>query len=348
LLPEPPRRRTQTDDDREKETAKPMSDDLPTTAAGGFFEATVPLTPSYPNPYVTVNPTEVTVSIPLLPGERTTTTPEQVVGILTNFANPNLIGTLTVWSEYEPLTNTLTFCSNDLVDSDSTYLSTYMQGGQEQTCRQHTYLSDTTPCGSNENWNYCSGLTPGLMQAFQNTVREANQGIIDQAIAQGFTVIVRSPAPQVTDEEASKLLIAYENEVFKEVFDPEKGYGENITVQGIESTWYGEIYLNLTDFFANVIGSTSDPKIAGKSWLGLWEGQFGGASSCSSFKFQGFPCGSYLVGGHVILGKTATEVTSGSNSVFIMPICAGHNANNSIYMAPISYTKGIAIHNYMK
>ena len=37
---------------------------------------------------------------------------------------------------------------------------------------------------------------------------------------------------------------------------------------------------------------------------------------------------------------------AGSNHVFIVPICAGHNNDNTVYMAPVTNLNGIALSNY--
>lgn len=315
----------------------------------GLLQVTVPLAPAYSSQYVTLEKTTTTISIPLLPGEQRTTTPEQVVGAVPDAANPDLIGTLTVWSNYDPATKILTFVSNDLVSEDSTQLSTYLKGAGEQRSVQRTYLSDSDPGGNEQTWNYrAAAQTPDLPELFQETVRSANEAIIEAAIARGFTVIVRTPPPEMSPEEAAKLRMVYRNGVFQEAFDPDKEYGEETKVFNIESTWYGEIILKSTDYYANVIGSTGDPKVAGLSWLQLWQNQFGAANWCSSYNFNGFVCGTYLVGGHSILGTTAHSEPVGSNNVFIMPICAGHNANNGVYMAPVKYNRGCALHNYMQ
>jgi hypothetical protein len=312
---------------------------------GPALQVTVPLAPAYASQLVNISPAQVSVSIPLVPGSRVVTTPLQNVGTLTYFQNPDLQASLTIWYNYDPVGNTLTFCSNDLVSSDSTYLTT-VPAGTNQRCNQHTYLSDTAPCGSNPNWTYCTPLTPGLLQAIQQTVRTANQTVINAARAQGYTVIVRTPPPQLSAEEYAKLCIVYHKGQFKELYDPTKSYDDDHTLLHLDSVWYGEIYLNGSDYFANVIGSTGDPRISGQSWLGLWQNQFGPAAACTSLNFNGFSCGTYLVGGHVVLGQSAQSVPVGSNNVFIVPICAGHNSNDNVYMAPLTYQKGIAIHNY--
>ena len=188
-----------------------MTDEVVTaggTGTGQTLQVTVPLTPSYASRLVNVSSTQVTVSIPIVPGSSTMTTPVQTVGTLTYFANPHLLAYLNIWYSYDPVGNTLTFCSNDLVSPDSTCLTT-IPTGTNQSCNQHTYPNDNAPCGSNPNWNYCTSLTPGLQQALQQSVRAANQAIINAARAQGFTVIARTPPPQLTENDYAKLCLVY-------------------------------------------------------------------------------------------------------------------------------------------
>jgi hypothetical protein len=325
------------------------NDAIQTDGAGsGIWAAiSVPLTPGYVNPYVNINPTTTSISLPLTPGPHVLTTPLQNVGSLTYFANPTLQASLSVWYNYDPLHNTLTFCSNDLVSGDSTYVLT-VPAGTNQGCRQHTYPNDNIPCGNNPNWNYCTPTTPGLQGALQQTVRSANQAIINAARAQGFTVIVRTPFPTLTVEEYTKLMLVYHQGRFLELYNPEKTYDADHTLVHPESVWLGEIYLDNNDTFANVIGSTNDPKINNSSWLGLWQSQFGTATVCTSLNFNGFTCGPGLLGGHVILGQTALQIAAGSGGVFIMPICVAHNNNDNVYMAPLQYEMGIALQNYLQ
>lgn len=319
-------------------------------ASAGLLQVTVPLAPAYSSERVTVEQTTVTVSIPLVAGEQRTTTPEQVVGTAPGFANPNLIGTFTVWSDYDPTTETLTFKGNDFVDPDSTYLSTYMQGGRNQTCKQHAYIDDTEPCGGNPDWNYCTDLTPGLMELLRETVRSANEAIVEAAYAQGFAVLVKTPLPPIGALETSRLRAVYENGVFKELFDPEKEYGEGTEVIGIESIFGGVITLQPKTFFANVIGSTKDPRIDGESWRGLWEEYFGEATICTSYHFpRDFPCGSTLLGGHVLRGQKPAEVPVGTDQVvLIMPICVQHNNNNKVFMSALYNQQAVVLDKYMQ
>jgi hypothetical protein len=116
----------------------------------------------------------------------------------------------------------------------------------------------------------------------------------------------------------------------------------------LESVFGGEVTLSYGEQFANVIGSTTDPKIAGLTWIQLWANQFGVYPVvCTSYQLNGFSCGSSLVGGHVIAGTQAKTVTPGSNSVWIFPICVQHNNNDNVYMEALKYLKGIWLKNYL-
>ena len=314
----------------------------------GSLSVDVPLTPSYTNSYVNIFQMQTTIVIPLTSGSRIITTPRQNVGTLPYFPKPTLQAYLSLWYDYNPDENTLTFCSNDLISPDATYLTT-IPLDMNQPSVQHTYLSDMAPCGSNPNWNYCTPLTPGLKEALHESVRNANQTVINSVTKLGYTVIVRTPPPPLSPEECKKLSLVYYKGQFKQCYNPEaeEKYDKDHAIVSINSIWYGEIYLNSSDYFANVIGSTGDPKVGGLTWLQLWQRQFGTATSCTSLRYQGFSCGPGLVGGHVILGRTAKKLPTGNNNLFIMPICTAHNNNDNVYMAPLSYTKGVALWDYM-
>ena len=65
-------------------------------------------------------------------------------------------------------------------------------------------------------------------------------------------------------------------------------------------------------------------------------------------KYLNFKCGQPIFGGHVILGTVAQRVATGSNSVYIMPICQQHNNDDNTYMAAITTQDGIWLKNYMQ
>ena len=133
--------------------------------------------------------------------------------------------------------------------------------------------------------------------------------------------------------------------------------GDIIHIGDVRSTYGGKHTFSSTDDFANVIGSSSDPKVDGLAWINLWKRTYPGVpvTQCSSLKFPtnssfpaGFPCTTTFVGGHVILGQTASIVAQGSNSVYIIPICQKHNKNNGVYMMPITEGRAVRLNNYLK
>ncbi len=309
------------------------------------IQVQIPLTPVYVNKYVTLNQTMLDLEIELSEGEHQIITTFSDVGQLLHFSDPVLQARITLWYRYELKSNTITFCSNDLLSKDSPFITTAPRG-TAQYCHQYTH-NGNVPREVNPNWNQHTPLTPGLEDALQQTLRAANNTLIEKAKELGFAVIVRTPVPMIEQEEYEKYSAVYHRGKFMEFYDPEKAYGIDDTVQTIDSVWYGEIYLAATDNFANVDGSTRDPKVGGCSWIALWRSQFGVPDTCTSYNYGGFTCGAGLVGGHVIPGKRAAFVPMGSNYVFIMPICYAHNNNDNVYMAPVIYRMGIALHNYM-
>ena len=127
--------------------------------------------------------------------------------------------------------------------------------------------------------------------------------------------------------------------------------GDVIQIGDVRSTFGGTYTFASTDDFANVIGSSTDPKVDGLAWINLWKRTYPTATitQCSSYDFPtGFGCTTNFVGGHVILGQTAQVVAAGSNDVYIIPICQKHNKNNNVYMMPIKEKRAVWLKNYLK
>lgn len=319
-----------------------------------ILKVNVHLTQSYSVDAVRIYDSAILLQIPLNEGENHYSTIPFKVGDLKYFKDPVLQAMLTVWYKYNKATKTITLCSPDLKSKDATYLTTFPRNS-EQFCKEHTYPGDNKPCGTNPNWNYTAGVTPGLKDLFHQTVRKAQEKIIEGAKAAGLNVIIRTPPPVLSKELNEQLAAVYHKGVFLEMYNPQKNYADPLTeVLQLESVWYGEVFFAHGEEFANVKGSSGDPKIAGLAWLRLWESHFGvPARKCTSHDhYSGIhtpgKCGSTLVGGHVIQGTIASHVPHGSDGVFIMPICTTHNnsANDRYYMQALEYTKGIALEKY--
>ena len=164
----------------------------------------------------------------------------------------------------------------------------------------------------------------------------------------GLIVRVRQHPPELSADDYLNLLTVYRRGEFLGLYDQGREYGPDDVVATIESVFGGEVTFKVNEAFANVIGSTHDPKIAGQAWLNLWVNQFEVYPTiCTSFQFQGFPCGSVLLGGHVVIGKVAQNVPAGSNSVYIFPICKSHNNNDNVYMEALQYQSGVWLKNYL-
>lgn len=307
----------------------------------------ITLTPVYESNYASLKATYIELDIELENGAHTVKTDMTEVGFIKGSGSVLLAG-LTFWYRYDEAMEVLTLCGSKLVSEDSAFITTVPEGSTE-ACRQHTYSNDGNACGNNNTWNYCKH-DPALQQALQDTVITANNLIIEEA-KKDFTVVELLPIPNLPDELLESLNAVYRNGKFLELFDEEKAYKANDRIFNVKSIYNGEITLKSTDNFANVIGSAKDPKVDDDPWIQLWNhhcsARFGKADRCSSLDYNGFECYGRIVGGHVILGKTAEYVYKGANYVFIMPICQRHNKKDPDYMAPLQYNVGIKLANYM-
>jgi len=317
---------------------------------GPALQIEVPLTPAFSSGHASIRSSLATVTLPLVAGTSVVTTAPQVVGSVPGLANPELVASLSVWFAYDPKTRTITLCGKDLVSGDATFLST-TPAGSPQVVRQYTYSNQPSLGGNNPNWNYTGLQAPGLADALHKTVRAAQHAIINTAIASGLNVAVRTPVPVLTPPQAADLRVVYHGGVFRRAYDPAVPLEAGDVVHPIESVWGGEVTFSYAEAFANVIGSTGDPQIGGLSWIALWRNQFGTPPQCTSLSFPaGFTCTppgtNSPLGGHVIVGQTATQVPYGVNYVYIMPICSAHNNNNNVYMEALQAQKGVWLKNY--
>ncbi|ASK28741.1 hypothetical protein CEY12_00815 [Chryseobacterium sp. T16E-39] len=310
---------------------------------------TLPLSPDYHNASADLQKKGYTLSFELQDGTHTVETPSIPVGKLVYLDNTNLMAQLSFTYNYDEENKVVTISGPDYTAEDAVCLTTYPEGTEEYAYQRGSEVKISTQKSLyNPNWNYNTPMTPQLDQLFADTVKEANQALIDAFLKEELTVQVKTTPPALTPEEHDELKVVYQDGVFAGFYNPEEHYGGEFVVRSIFSVWGGEVTFNKNENFANVIGSTNDPKIAGKSWLKLWCDQFGiYPVSCSSLNYSPVTCNTSLVGGHVILGKKAQTVPKGSNSVYIMPICTAHNNNNNVYMAAIVYQKGIWLKNYL-
>lgn len=318
-----------------------MEDNNPTLRC---IDIELPLVPEVDTHTYLLKDTHVPVCLALVEGTHQITTPPVRLGHLKTEGQRAIMASLTLWYRYDAEHALLTLCSSNLDAQDTAHVSIGMEG--DPPAAWMPVFPESTP-SPYVAWNgrYVLG-SPTLTTSVQNALKSINERILEKALAVGLTVEVRTPLPDLDEETFEKLLLVYHKGSFVEFYDPEKDYGHDYSVHNIMSKWAGEVYFGPADNFANVIGSTGDKKIAGLSWLQLWQKQFGQAHTCASLYYKNFPCSGGLVGGHVILGKQAKAVAHGSNSVYIIPICTAHNNNDNVYMAPLQINKGVWLMDY--
>ena len=202
-------------------------------------------------------------------------------------------------------------------------------------------------------WKDFTDNTPVVKQAMQTALRHAIDSLVKFLLDAGlYAVIQTGGAPVVTP---------HNYQAYKAMFTPKKtdvaqpSLADILELQNaVESTYGGTVTWTLNYSFANVIGSTYDPKPAGySSWIQLWADKCNGGaypSKCSSYNYSNgstpFPCNtSDFVGGHVIPGKTALKVATGGTA-YIFPICKAHNNNDKIYMSMRYNPTGVVLLNY--
>jgi hypothetical protein len=301
-------------------------------------------------------PDAASISLPLNGGSGIVTTRPLAFGRVPDMPNPTLMATLSVWYSYDPESRTLTLCSPDHPSSDAPHLSTFPVGSDLAT-RHYAGARDRAASGDGAQRDMPGAAawlsTPAAVAHLGATLHSAHQGIVDAALAQGINVAVRTTPPALTPEQEADLRFVYREGLFRGAYDPSVPLGPDDTVHPLHSVWGGTVAFTYGEYFANVIGSTGDPKIAGLSWIQLWYNQFQVAPpQCASLNFPGgaYPCSPYStnspVGGHVIVGTVATQVPWGVNYVYIIPICAKHNADDNVYMSALQTQSGIWLKNY--
>lgn len=325
------------------------------------LRVTVPLTPAYNQAQqnlVVINRTTIDLVVDIKEGSHTYTSPYKTVGTLKYFAVPRLEAAIRFSYTYSAADDMLELYGNDYYsESLSTCLLT-KPAGSDEICYQRTYRGDPNPCGRNPHWTYPNQYTPGLHAALLHSAGAANDQIISAAKNTFAVVRVNTPPPVLASAEDMNqwLLMTSKDGEHLGSFDPAVDYPEGtVMVNYLKSIWGGQVTFTKNEHIANVIGSSSDPKISGKAWIEIWERQYGTEDKCTSHNWASgktFACNddtrANIVGGHVVTGKTAKAMPAGSNSVYIIPICKAHNNNDNVYMRADVYTQGIWLKNYLR
>ncbi|KAI0108253.1 hypothetical protein F4814DRAFT_451535 [Daldinia grandis] len=251
-----------------------------------------------------------------------------------------LIGRLTFRYSYNSNSKTITVCGTNYPSADGMTIMTMPEGMNDEACFEHAadagFLADEVY--RNGKWNYYSPLMPGAPRKIKAIVRDANDALI-AALGEvpDLTVRVRQILPDLPVEDYLALCFVIHDGRVLRGYDPAQPYEPDCELHTPHSTFIGSEKWPANREFANVIGSTSDPRPPSyRSWLELWRRTMSrDGPNCASYKFpQGILCSGGSVGGHVILGRTAQQVATGSNDVRIIPICRGHNARDSTATGP--------------
>jgi hypothetical protein len=310
---------------------------------------------SYQNEFAELGGGSSDVTVALEDGTHTFTSGDVVIGDFPAFEYRRLMGHITFQYSYDEAGQTVTVSGTDYASADAMCLVTFPEGTAEY-CRQWAAVGAGFPADdlmANPHWNYCTPCMPGMEEVLREMARAANDALIAALRnVPGLIVRIREDLPELSPEVYRQLLTVYRNGTFRGLYGQVGDLIAEDDVLSIESIYGGTADLGYNRDFANVIGSTRDPRPRGSSWLNLWTVTAGGGIPprvCTSLDTRGFDCGSSLVGGHVILGQVAEEVPTGSNSVLILPICSGHNnrANDNLYMSTITYQTAVWLKNYL-
>jgi hypothetical protein len=306
----------------------------------------LPLAPAYQSDGVHLTNQSVSATLDLSGGTRTFDSVEKTVG---TYQGAEVRAKLTFTYHYDKKEDKVTIRGNDDITADQLRITTSL-GGERNLAFQHTPNDVGLNLASNHLWGANVKQSPGLSEAMAATVRSCNDILVKALVDAGVSsVLERGTPPVVTLENLNGF-----KEMFGETVTPldlSAAPAEVARIQFIvDSTYVGTVTWTATTTFANVIGSTQDPKPSGvTSWLELWANKCNNGHDttlCSSYNFFSkdttWTCTSVLVGGHVIPGTTAKSMAKGS-TVYIYPICSRHNGSDPNSMKCLYNPKGVQL-----
>jgi len=170
---------------------------------------------------------------------------------------------------------------------------------------------------------------------------------------------------QLTQEQEARFRVVFrktkdeQGAYFADLWNPETDYTDEFIIVPLRSVYDGVTDpLAIGTMFANVEGSTHDPKNGVVSWIQLLRDclskEYDVTSCCaeqnkiyigdsqdeSDDKTRGFSCNDTIVGGHVILQATNSSTVDEGGNVHLLPICHKHNT--------FRYSGGTGAGYYMK
>jgi hypothetical protein len=306
----------------------------------------LPLTPAYEGNGITLTSQSVTATLDLSGGTRTFDSVEKTVG---TYQGAEVRAKLTFTYHYDKEEDKVTIRGNDDITADQLRITTSL-GGEPNLASHHTPNDAGLNLASNHLWVAKVKQAPGLGEAMAATARSCNDILVKALMDAGVSsVLKRGTAPVVTLENLNDFKQMFGEEVTP--LDLSTAPAEVARIQFIVySTYVGTVTWAANTTFANVIGSTDDPKPVGvTSWLELWANKCNNGKDtdkCSSYNFFSkdttWTCTNDSVGGHVIPGTTAKSMSKGS-TVYIYPICKRHNGSDPNYMKSLYNPEGVQL-----
>ena len=317
----------------------------------------LPLTPDHQGEEVQLMPQSVTATLDLGGGPRSFTSVTKSVG---SYKGVEVKALLSFSYDYDREENKLTIRGNDDRTEEQLRITLFLSGAPDQALGQGpslVYHVMPNDIGHNlplrDVWAAHVGQNSDLLAALSTTARACNDRLVQGAIDAGVTAVLQLGTPPIVtlDNLDDWKLMLGEPVATQARTDR---LAEVIRVQfKVNSIYKGTVtWANNTEF-ANVDGSTDDPKHGVSSWLDLWREKCNGdqdPTNCTSYNFFGNgegTCSTYFVGGHVITGKVVKTMPKGS-TIYIFPICKTHNNNDNVYMKIIYNSTGLEMKNYLE
>jgi hypothetical protein len=306
----------------------------------------LPLTPAYEGDGINLTSQSVTAALDLSGGTRTFDSAAKTVG---TYQGAEVRAKLTFTYHYDKEEDKVTIRGNDDNTVDQLRI-TMTLGGEPGLASHHTPNYAGLNLTLNHVWAAQVKQSPGLSEAMAATARACNDILVKALMDAGVSSVLKiGTAPVVTLENLNNFKQMFGEEVTP--LDLTTAPAEIARIQFIVySTYVGTVTWKANTTFANVIGSTDDPKVSGySSWIELWAYKCNSGNdtdTCSSLNYYSNDpsrkCKGVILGGHVIPGTTAKKMNKG-DTVYIYPICTDHNNTDANSMKSIYNPDGVQL-----
>lgn len=320
---------------------------------------TVPISRSLPfmQKSLVLSDNDAEVELDLTEGEHVFESEPVIIGTYYHF---RVFALLTFGYSYSSALNEIKIAGPDSTSRNQLKIHTYLDGDKE-FLYTHAAREDATSYGRQDFLSRFADDSKKTKKSKGILVKEAIETVIGQLLGKGGvrSIALSSPAPVITPDnyaEYHQMLLPEENAAdvpsLREIISLQKK---------IESVFDDVVLIPTGTDFANVIGSTKDPKGDRLNWIKLWMEKCNGGASplqCASLDtFLGtantYACtytrfDSRCFGGHVILSATPeiidpyTDPLKAKHAVYIAPICISHNNHDDVYMRNV-YDQGKGI-----